>query len=353
MKQGAKTKAEALLPKPAWPRRVAYVLGPLLCYLVGTAVVEGLLLTAGLTALVLTQGSALEAAGLAGVTAGAGAQAAAGWETLSVVVSFALNNTYWLLALGSAVLLYPFFLRRYYRDWSQRVRRKADGSFQFCLRESGRAGHGRFSSWLQLWRQLSSPLCAVIFAASAALFGNLLLNFLARSWTFLLSGVAQQNEAILQTNLTVVFVATVLLVPLFEELVFRGLFYRRLRDYCGVRFASVFSALCFGLLHETLGQAALGFMMGLLFAWIYERSQSLAEASLAHASANAVNFVLLAMSKQAALRGTLSFSPLMLVCLLALSAYFAAMMYRQFLKKPAAPAYYLYSPSLSQGELNQ
>lgn len=314
---------EQTLPAPTWLRTLVYVLGPLVCYLLGTAVVEGILLYVGAAVLLSLEGEAAQ---------------------------FLETNAYWLLALGSAVLLYPFFLRRYFRDWRQRVCRAADGTLKFCLRESGTETKNPIASWFSLWRGVRAPFLLIAFAAAAACCGTFLLNFLARSWTFLLGGAQQQNEVILRTNLGVVFLTSVLAVPLFEELVFRGLFYRRLRDFCGVRFSALFTALCFGFLHETVAQAALGILMGLLFAWVYERFQSLAAATLAHMAANAVNFIFLAASKEAELMGSLSLSPFLLVLLLIGSGAAAVMLYRCLLRIPPAPTYLLYTSSLAQGE---
>lgn len=86
----------------------------------------------------------------------------------------------------------------------------------------------------------------------------------------------------------VTLVATILLAPVFEELIFRGLFYGSLRARLGVWPAILVSALVFAVAH---GYGAAGFasvfLSGVLWAWAYERTGSLLPAIGAHAANNA------------------------------------------------------------------
>ena len=66
-----------------------------------------------------------------------------------------------------------------------------------------------------------------------------------------------------------------LLVPIAEELFFRGVLYTWLRDSFGIWIAIPGSALVFGLLHGEISVAGATFVMGLVLAWLYERSNSL------------------------------------------------------------------------------
>ncbi len=82
--------------------------------------------------------------------------------------------------------------------------------------------------------------------------------------------------------------ATVVVAPLFEEVIFRGLLFGSLRGRLGPWPAAVLSALLFGLAH---GYGATGFasvfVSGVLWAWAYERTGSLLPAIAAHALNNA------------------------------------------------------------------
>lgn len=82
------------------------------------------------------------------------------------------------------------------------------------------------------------------------------------------------------------FVRAVLLAPLLEELLFRGLIYRRIRGLWGERAALLISALLFGLFHGNVTQGIFGFLCGLMLAAAYERTDALLVSILMHAAAN-------------------------------------------------------------------
>jgi membrane protease YdiL (CAAX protease family) len=82
---------------------------------------------------------------------------------------------------------------------------------------------------------------------------------------------------------------SVLLAPVFEELIFRGLLYGSLRASLSWPLAAIGSALVFGLAH---GYGPTGFLSvllsGLLWAWVYERTGSLLPCIVAHVVNNAL-----------------------------------------------------------------
>lgn len=246
--------------------KLGYMAGPLFFYLCGTAVTEGILSILFVLFVVLS-----------------GTEAAK-----TGLVPFLAQNAYWLLAAGSGILLPAFFLRRYHADWQRRV---TGDPPRFQERESGVDKCGPIRLFLDIPQKgllfLTALLAAIGLTAG--------VNLLSSMGLPVLEGVAEENAAMQSTNAWVVFLVTVGIVPFFEELVFRGLCYRRIRDYFGFGTAALVSAAAFGMLHGNLGQALFAFGMGLFLAWVYERSNMLAAAVLCHAAANAVNFVLLAI----------------------------------------------------------
>jgi membrane protease YdiL (CAAX protease family) len=84
-----------------------------------------------------------------------------------------------------------------------------------------------------------------------------------------------------------------LAVPFAEELLFRGVIFRWLRDRWGFWTAALTSSLIFGLLHGDISVAGATFVMGLVLAWFYERSHSLWPSILIHAVNNSLKLVLL------------------------------------------------------------
>lgn len=77
--------------------------------------------------------------------------------------------------------------------------------------------------------------------------------------------------------------------PLAEEIVFRGIIYNRMKKYFRLPlFSIILSALLFGFYHGNSVQAAYGFVMGMMIAYIYEVFGNFFFAFLFHAAANVV-----------------------------------------------------------------
>lgn len=255
-------------------RGVVRVVSPLFFYLLATAIVEGILSML----FVLFVRAAVTETATEGIT------------------PFLAKNAYWLLAAGSGVLLPVFFLRQYREDWKLRVAVRADGKLHFAERESG----VQKEKLLSKWRRIPQKGLLLLTSFAAALALTALVNLIGAVVPQALHGAAEVNAAMQETSLTVILIVTVLIVPFFEELIFRGLLYRRMRDYLGFWTSAALSAFCFGFLHGFAAQSLFAFGMGLFFAWVYERCNMLYAAVFVHATANAVNFVWLALQRMAA-----------------------------------------------------
>ena len=82
------------------------------------------------------------------------------------------------------------------------------------------------------------------------------------------------------------------LVPLAEELIFRGLIYTRIRKRIPAGAAIFFSALLFALFHGNVIQMVFAFPLALILAWLYERSGWFACPLAFHMGANLTAVVL-------------------------------------------------------------
>ena len=90
------------------------------------------------------------------------------------------------------------------------------------------------------------------------------------------------------------YLAIGLLVPLAEEIVFRGAILRVLLEWMGDRMhwvAIVVSALLFGVMHGNLPQFTHGFLLGLLLGWMYYRTRSIIPGLALHWVNNTVAYV--------------------------------------------------------------
>lgn len=95
------------------------------------------------------------------------------------------------------------------------------------------------------------------------------------------------------TNYLVMLLLAGLLVPLVEELAFRGLLQGWLRERYGPRAAIGLSALVFALMHGIPLLIPALLLIGGLLAWLYERSGSLWPAIAMHGAFNAIMTTLL------------------------------------------------------------
>ena len=102
-------------------------------------------------------------------------------------------------------------------------------------------------------------------------------------------GIVLFQEAIQQQNwgfLSVMAVTAMVIAPCTEEVLFRGLLFRYLRDRNGFIPAALISSMLFGLMHDSnSGPVA---VLGFLLAWLYQRSGSLWLSILLHAMFNSL-----------------------------------------------------------------
>ena len=127
---------------------------------------------------------------------------------------------------------------------------------------------------------------AVICAITAA---GLFLNAAVSFWipkSFLKS--YQPEKVLLSGSLVLIIVTNCILVPILEELVFRGIVLGQLLLWIKKPvFLPVFlSALFFGAFHFNPVQFLYGLLMGLLLGFYYERTRHLAGCMIAHGLTN-------------------------------------------------------------------
>lgn len=131
-----------------------------------------------------------------------------------------------------------------------------------------------------LWKYIPQLLMALTFCVAAnnlILIGNL---------SSVSAGYEETMDALYTAPLGVQILSLAILIPICEELVFRGLLFKRLRMQGGFMQAAMYSAVVFGFLHMNLVQMIYGFLLGLMFAYIYEKYGSVKAPILAHVSMN-------------------------------------------------------------------
>jgi membrane protease YdiL (CAAX protease family) len=99
-------------------------------------------------------------------------------------------------------------------------------------------------------------------------------------------------QAIARVEPWLVVVALVILAPIAEEIFFRGVVFNALRREGGRRWAYIGSAALFAVIHLDLVVLVPLFLLGLLLAWVYERTNNLLAPIAAHATVNAISVAL-------------------------------------------------------------
>ncbi|MCJ7660966.1 MAG: CPBP family intramembrane metalloprotease [Anaerolineales bacterium] len=90
-----------------------------------------------------------------------------------------------------------------------------------------------------------------------------------------------------------IFILGGIIVPIAEEVFFRGVLYKWLRERWGVFIGISVSSFIFGLVHIDIAIAATAFMLGIILALVYEYSNSLWTAILIHIINNGIKIILL------------------------------------------------------------
>ena len=96
-------------------------------------------------------------------------------------------------------------------------------------------------------------------------------------------------------NLFFNFFLIIIVAPIIEEIVFRGLFYKTLKNFIPFVQASIISSLIFAIIHENILSLTILFLLSLHLTWIYERTNSILYPILTHSIFNFLNFSLIYM----------------------------------------------------------
>jgi hypothetical protein len=140
------------------------------------------------------------------------------------------------------------------------------------------------------WASFGKLVTAVLAVVAAGLWGEWMMDRVTEQWQLGSHWTEWFDEDLVwgSSSLTMVsLLEYVILAPLFEELVFRGLLFAILRRKFRFLPAALISAAIFGLAH---GYGVVGLISvcwsGVLWAWIYEKTGSLGPGILAHAINN-------------------------------------------------------------------
>ncbi len=141
------------------------------------------------------------------------------------------------------------------------------------------------------WQHAIRILLALLLGPSMAIAFNMLILY---------SGICRlspaYSNAVTHLYAVDIFWGVILyglIAPVIEEVLFRGIIYRRIRRFSGdILAATLVSSLLFALYHGNLVQGVYAFAIGLIFALIYEWTGIIFIPVLLHATANLCIYLL-------------------------------------------------------------
>lgn len=127
-------------------------------------------------------------------------------------------------------------------------------------------------------------LWPVVLGLTSCLVGNNLIYFSGALQV--MPEINEVTDSFYQGNLFVELLGFGILTPICEELMFRGMMYKRIRKAMTPLRASIMVSLFFAIFHVNLVQGLYAFLTGLLLCYVYERYQNLLAPVLFHVAAN-------------------------------------------------------------------
>lgn len=136
---------------------------------------------------------------------------------------------------------------------------------------------------------ISSPdiptyAACIIGAAGAAIICNIITAFLFAGFED--AAFDSVTRIIYSSSTLVAFFAAVLLGPIAEELIFRGIIYRRVAYRCSPLLGIIISSIAFGIFHGNITQGSYAIMMGLVLSIAYFVTDRISICMLMHIAAN-------------------------------------------------------------------
>lgn len=133
-------------------------------------------------------------------------------------------------------------------------------------------------------------LLVVPLGVTSMLMGNYFVSFvqafLPKAW------LVKYDEAasiLYGDGMIIQIVTSVIMAPLIEEIIFRGIIYRRIKRVSGSGIAMILSALFFGVFHMNVVQGIYAFIVGLILAYVCEKYKTIWASIIMHAVANGVS----------------------------------------------------------------
>ncbi|MCD8104337.1 MAG: CPBP family intramembrane metalloprotease [Lachnospiraceae bacterium] len=152
----------------------------------------------------------------------------------------------------------------------------------------GQPFHAKVREEKKIQKRILGAFLCIVGGGVLNIFWSGFLNMLRISSFF----SNETQEELLASQFTALLIGPCLLVPVTEEIIYRGLTYSRMRTRMDTRLSIFLSALLFALCHGNPIQMIYAFPMAVVLALLYERSGSLVYLILFHMGANLTTVLL-------------------------------------------------------------
>ena len=130
------------------------------------------------------------------------------------------------------------------------------------------------------WRYIYVPVVGFLMALGT----NQLISLINIDRFF--PGYEETSQTLFSMNMWAELAVLGILVPIVEELIFRAVVYERIRRYCSVTAAALWTSFFFGVYHGNVSQGVYAFLLGMLMVYVKEKYHTMAAPILFHMSAN-------------------------------------------------------------------
>ncbi len=124
---------------------------------------------------------------------------------------------------------------------------------------------------------------------STLLILGVLMAVFPKEWV---ESMEQNSELITGSNQIVVFIVAVIVAPIFEEIMCRGLILGTLRKSTNKWIAIILSSLIFGVIHGNAIQIIYATTLGIMLGWLYTKTNSIFVPMLCHLAFNLTSMLL-------------------------------------------------------------
>ena len=176
------------------------------------------------------------------------------------------------------------------------------GLVALFLKEQGLSFEDGFGIRFNEWRRLMGPilLTTVACLVSAQILGRLsgqVIEWQTGEEPAVQSAIDLLRNSTSPLRLIYLGVVTIILAPIAEEFLFRGILYTAIQQYQGRAVALAANSVLFGLIHSNLLTLVPLIVMAVMLTILYEKSRSLLAPMAAHSLFNLANFVMLMMGR--------------------------------------------------------